>query len=81
MLGGLALFPPQLVAIAQPQMSYFIQAPDALMSKAYWNKLEDNAQILDLAYIYRPVVLFGRSAGQAYQSLYIPLPEFRQPGR
>lgn len=76
-LGGIALFPPQLVAIAQPQMSYFIQEPDALMSKAYWNKFDSDAQILDLAYIYRPSVLFGRSAGHAYQSVYIPLPEFR----
>ena len=76
-LGGVALFPPQLVAIAQPQMSYFIQEPDALMSKAYWNKFDRQAQVLDLAYIYRPSVLFGRSAGQAYQSVYIPLPEFR----
>jgi hypothetical protein len=77
MLGGVALFPPQMVAMAQPQMSYFIQEPDALMSKAYWNKLDKNAQILDLAYVYRPAVLFGRSAGRAYQSVYIPLPEFR----
>jgi hypothetical protein len=77
MLGGIALFPPQLVAIAQPQMSYFIQQPDAQLSKAYWNKLDSDAQILDLAYIYRPPVLFGRSAGRAFQTLYISLPEFR----
>jgi hypothetical protein len=76
-LGGIALFTPQMVAIAQPQMSYFIQEPDALMSKAYWNKLAPEAQILDLAYVYRPSVLFGRTAGRAYQTLYIPLPEFR----
>jgi hypothetical protein len=76
-LSGIALFSPQMVAIAQPQMSYFIQEPDARMSKAYWNILDKNAQILDLAFIYRPSVLFGRSAGHAYQSMYIPLPEFR----
>ena len=47
------------------------------MSKAYWNKLDQAAQILDLAYIYRPSVLFGRTAGRAYQTLYNSLPEFR----
>ncbi len=76
-LGGIALFTPQMVAIAQPQMSYFIQEPDARMSKAYWNKMDPDAQVLDLAYVYRPAVLFGRSAGRAYQTLYISLPEFR----
>ncbi len=76
-LGGVALFTPQMVAIAQPKMSYFIQEPDARMSKLYWNKLDPDAQILDLAYVYRPSVLFGRSAGRAYQTIYIPLPEFR----
>ncbi|MBN1147691.1 MAG: hypothetical protein JXA78_10585 [Anaerolineales bacterium] len=73
---GIALLPSQLIAIAQPQASYFIEAPDAMMSRAYWNQLESEAWILDIAYPYRPVALFGRTTGPAYESLYIPLAEF-----
>jgi hypothetical protein len=78
LFGGIALFPPQMVSIAAPQPSYFIGEPDALMAKAYWDRLDENAQILDLAYLYRPPTLFGRSAGRAYQSVYIALPEFKE---
>lgn len=76
-LGGLALLPFQMVAIAQPQASNFIDQPDALLSRAYWNRLEAGAWVLDPAYPYRPMVLFGRPTGPAYESVYIRLPEFR----
>ncbi len=78
LFGGIALFPPQIVSIAAQQPSYFIGEADTLMAKVYWNRLDENAQILDLAYLYRPPALFGRSAGKAYQSVYIPLPEFKE---
>lgn len=76
-LGGLALLPFQMVAIAQPQMSNFIDQPDALLSRTYWNRLAADAWILDPAYPYRPMVLFGRPTGPAYESVYYRLPEFR----
>jgi hypothetical protein len=78
LFGGLALFPPQLVAMAAPQPSYYIQELDVLLAKAYWDRLEDDAQILDLTYPYRPSVLFGRTAGRAYSTLHIALPEFKK---
>jgi hypothetical protein len=73
---GLALFPTQLVAIASPQPSYYIQEPDVLISQEYWDRLEPDAKILDLNFIYRPSVLFGRSTAKAYETVYIPFPEF-----
>jgi hypothetical protein len=75
-LSGIALLPPQLVAIARPQPSYFIQEPDVLMSRAFWNKLDEEAQILDISYPYRPPTLFGRSAGRSFISVYEPMPGF-----
>lgn len=76
-LGGLALLPSQLVAITQANPSYFVQYPDVLMSKKYWNMMEQDARILDPAFPYRPSTLFGRGTGPAYQTAYIQLPEFR----
>ncbi len=74
--GGLALFPIQLVAIASPQASYFIQEPDILMTRKYWNQLEVDAKILDMNYVYRPAALFGRTTTKAYENVYTPFPEF-----
>jgi hypothetical protein len=76
-LSGVALLPPQFVAIARPQPSYFVQEPDVLMSRSYWNKLDEGAQILDISYPYRPPTLFGRSAGRSFISVYVPMPVFR----
>ena len=76
LVGGFALFPPQLVAIAAPQASYYIQEPDVILAKAYWDRLEEGAQVLDLTYPYRPSALFGRTAGKAYLTIYITKPEF-----
>jgi len=78
LLGGIALFPIQLISIARTQPSYFVQEPDAIMSKAYWDQLEQAAWILDPAFPYRPPTLFGRTTGPAYQNAYIRLPEFRE---
>jgi hypothetical protein len=75
-LGGIALLPTQIVAIAYPRPSYYIQEPDALISKTFWNRLKPGAWILDPSYPYRPPALFGRSGGRAYRSIYFTLPEF-----
>jgi hypothetical protein len=75
-LGGVALLPSQFIAIPQTRLSYFVDDPDALMSKAYWNNLEEGAWIMDLSYPFRPPTLFGRGTGPAYQNAYRLLPEF-----
>ncbi|MFM8322220.1 MAG: hypothetical protein ACKOC5_15005 [Chloroflexota bacterium] len=77
--GGLALFPAQLIASAQPQPSYFIQLPDEMMARSYWNRLDPGAWVLDPGLPYRPAVLFGRTSGPAYPGVQsAPLPEFRR---
>lgn len=76
-LGGIALLPPQLISIAQPQISSFIDQPDAVLSRSYWDRLEEDAWVLDPNYAYRPIVLFGRSTGPAYETIYYRLPEFQ----
>jgi hypothetical protein len=75
-LGGIALLASQLVAVAQPQISSFIAQPDAVLSRRYWDRLEKDAWVLDPHYPYRPIVLFGRSTGPAYSTIYYRLPEF-----
>jgi len=74
--GGLALFPSQLISIANPQASYFIKELDVIMTRQYWNQLEEEAKILDMNYVYRPAILFGRSTERAYEDVYTPYPEF-----
>ena len=49
-----------------------------MMARAYWDRLESDAQILDLDIPYRPPALFGRTAGKAYSTIYDPLPEFEK---
>ncbi len=77
-LGGIALFPSQLISIAKTQPSYFVQEPDAIMCNRYWDRFEKNVWILDPAYPYRPATLFARTTGPAYQDAYTRLPEFRE---
>ena len=47
-----------------------------MLSRNYWDRLEKDAWILDPHYPYRPIVLFGRSTGPAYSTIYYRLPEF-----
>jgi hypothetical protein len=75
--GGLALFPTHLIAITRNQPSFFVEQPDALMSAQYWDQLEPEAQVIDLGYTHRAPTLFGRSAGQAYENIYIRLSAYR----
>ena len=76
-LGGLALFPSQLTAIAQPQMPDFIQEADALMCKFYWNQLEPEGKILAFGPPSRAVTIFGRLLGQAYSEPGHPMERYQ----
>ncbi len=76
MIGGLAVFPVQMIAAARTQMTYFVQPPDAQISRAYWNRLEVDAWVLDLSNPSRAATLFGRSAGEAFEDIYTPQPEY-----
>ncbi len=75
-LSGLALFPAQWIAIQQTRYSYFLDEPDALMSRMHWDELDRNAKMLDLSNPSRPGTLFGLSNGHAYQDINTPFPEF-----
>ena len=74
-LGGVALFAVQIIAIAQPQLSYFIKSPDAAISSLFWDRLQSGAQIMDTV-PYRAVTLFGRAGGKAYLDIFEPFPEY-----
>lgn len=75
-LGGLALFTPELVAISNPQLTYFVSEPDALMTRSTWDRLPEGTQVLDLNIPYRAITLLGRGGGRAYRDWYTPLPEW-----
>jgi hypothetical protein len=71
-LGGVTLFTVELIAIPHPQFAFFVQGPDALISRRQWDRLAPEAHILDHI-AYRAVTLFGRDAGPASEDLYTPL--------
>lgn len=75
-LGGIAMFPAQLIAIARPQPTFFVQETDALYSQAYWDCLEPEALVMGFSYPSRTVTIFGRSMGHAYKTYGMPYPEF-----
>jgi len=58
-LGGVVVFGIQLVASGQPTPTYFIEITDVRMSRAYWNRLAKDAQVLDRL-PYRSATVFGR---------------------
>lgn len=73
--GGFVLFAVQLMAIQTPTLSYFIRQLDGQFARAYWNRLEPNAQILD-SVPERAVTIFGR-ASRANSDIYTPLPDWK----
>lgn len=75
-LGGLALFFIQWVAIARPRATYFVQEIDTGMSQKYWNRLAPGARVFDTLLI-RSITLFGRPSGKAYLDIYHSLPEWQ----
>ncbi len=74
--GGVALFPAQLIAGSQSQPSYFVQSPDVLMARSYWNRLEPGAWVLDPAFPFRPAVLFARTTGPSHVNVYVSMPAY-----
>ncbi len=72
-LSGLVIFTISLISIPKPQFTYFVDNPDALMSKRYWDKLALGTDIFD-PIPYRSVTLFGRAAGPAGNDIYTPTP-------
>ena len=72
-LAGITILSLELTAVPHPQFTYYVTEPDALISRAYWNRLETGSQVFD-PFAHRSVTLFGRGAGAAYQDNYNPLP-------
>ncbi len=58
---GLVMLSVELIAIPAPQTTYYLKFREGDFSKQYWNRLEQNAQILD-SYPERAVLLFGRAS-------------------
>ena len=75
LLAGISLLSIQLISIAQPQFTYFVTAPDAQFSRAFWDKPEPQSQIFDKI-PYRAVTIFGRGAGHASQDVYQPFEDW-----
>lgn len=76
LVSGLVLFSIECNAAGHPQLSDFITNADALIAQQYWNKLPDEAQILDRI-PYRAITIFGRTGGNAYLDNYTPTPEWQ----
>jgi hypothetical protein len=74
---GIVILMIELIAMTHPQLTYFVDDVDALLSKKYWNHLEIGAQVLDIN-PNRAVTLFGRGAGHAYATTYEPYPEWAE---
>jgi hypothetical protein len=70
---GFVILVIELIAMTHPQLTYFVDDADALLSKKYWNRLENGAQILDNI-PNRAITLFGRGGGHAYATTYEPYP-------
>ena len=72
--GGLVLFAIELIAVPYPVLTTFVDDVDARYSRAYWDKLEAGAQILDST-PERGVTLFGR-ASRARRDVYHTWPDW-----
>ncbi len=46
-LAGLVMLAVELIAIPVPQTTYYLKYNEGEFARAYWNRLEKNAQILD----------------------------------
>ena len=73
--GGLVLFGIELIAIPAPVLTTFVDNPDARYSRAYWDKLEVGAQVLDTT-PERAVTLFGRPS-RAMMDVYHPWDDWK----
>ena len=58
---GLVMLAVELIAVPVPQTTYYLKYNEGEFARAYWNRLEKDAQILDY-YPERAVLLFGRAS-------------------
>jgi hypothetical protein len=72
---GLVIFAVQMTALPAPQITYFINSNDARLGADWWNRLPENAQVLDNI-PYRAVTLFGRPT-RSQLDFYHSLPEWK----
>jgi hypothetical protein len=72
--GGLVIFAVQMTAIPAPQLTYYINSPDARISARLWDGLPEGAQVFDRI-PYRSVALFGQPV-RAHVDIYMSLPEW-----
>jgi len=74
-LGGVVILSIQLTTIPMAQYSYYIDEIDTHMSARFWDKLPEDAQVLDRI-ASRGVTVFGRPS-RSFSGIYDPLPEWR----
>jgi hypothetical protein len=72
---GLVMLAVELVAIPVAQTTYYLKYSESDFARAYWNRLEPGAQILD-SVPERSVLLFGR-ASFAAQDVYKRSPKWQ----
>jgi hypothetical protein len=72
--GAVVMFAVMLTTTVNPQLSTFIDGTDARFSQLYWNRLGQNARILDWI-PERATTIFGRSP-KAHSSIYVALPSW-----
>jgi hypothetical protein len=72
--GGLVIFAVQLMALPDPQLTYYINGKDAVLGQELWNRLPPGAQVYDVI-PFRSVTLFGRAA-RTNQDFYHSWPDF-----
>jgi hypothetical protein len=73
---GLVMLAIELIAIPISQTTYYLKFKESNISRAYWNQLEPDAQILD-SIPERAVLLFGR-ASFAANDVYKRSPKWEQ---
>lgn len=74
--GGVVVMGTELSAIQQPQLSLFITDMDVRMMNAYWDRLEQDALVLD-PNIPRAITIFARS-GNSSDDFYAPTDAWQQ---
>jgi hypothetical protein len=72
---GLVMLSVELIAIPVPQTTYYLKYNEGELARAYWNRLEPGAQVLD-SHPERAVLLFGR-ASFAARDIYKRAPEWQ----
>jgi hypothetical protein len=74
LFGGMVVLGTELSGIQEPELGLFITEMDVRMMDKYWNKLEEDATVLD-PNIPRSITLFARS-GNSSVDFYEPTQEW-----